>query len=252
MATARRAVEVQNPAQPALPLKKIAKQPTTIEEWVKAKGLYPSYFQVTPEGDLISPPTRDSEQQKIIVVPRMTPKSAEQTQDFFKERREALKEPAEQYAAAKRALQQMMIVYKASPGTVSDNDILIANQQVHDAECILNGLRNMPRSLIVLNEEGDPDTIYTLKDLTLKRHETDRIWDPILQLKTTEYPLEAFWIEAPIPQLEQAQPAPAAADLEAQEAAEEAAPKRPSKPLSAAAIASIKKARAARAAAAAV
>jgi hypothetical protein len=235
-------------AQPGLPLKKIAKQPTTIEEWVKAKGLYPSYFTFTPEGDLISPPTRDSEQQKIIVIPRMTPKSADQIQTFFKTRKEALKEPAEQYAAAKRSLQQMMIAYKAAPGAISENDILIANQQVHDAECILNGLTSMPRSLIDLNV--DTNTVYLVKDLTLKRHETDRIHESILQLVRTEYPLEAFWIEAAAPPLEQAQPAPSAADLEAQEAAGEAAPKRPSKPLSAAAIASIKKARAARAAAA--
>lgn len=237
----------QTRAQPVLPLKKIAKQPTTVDEWVKAKGLYPSYFTFTPEGDLISPPTRDSEQQKIIVVPRMTPKSSEQIQDFFKERKESLKEPAEQYAAAKRALQQMMIAYKAAPGSISDNDILIANQQVHDAECILNGLISIPRSLIDLNVS--PDTRYFVKDLTLKRHEKDRIHEPILQLVRTEYPLEAFWIEAAAPPLEEAPPAPVAADLENQEAAP--APKGPSKPLSAAAIASIKKARAARAAAAA-
>jgi len=248
MATTRRTVTLQNPAQPVLPLKKIAKQPTTIEEWIKAKGLYPSYFTVTPEGDLISPPTRDSEQQKIIVVPRMTPKSSEQIQTFFKERKEALKEPAEQYAAAKRALQQMMIAYKAAPGAVSDNDILVANQQVHDAECILTGLTSMPRAVTVLNEGAN--AAYYVKDLTMKRHETDRVHEPILQLIQMEYPMKAFWIEAAAPPLEQAQPAPSAADLEEQEEQEAATQaKRPSKPLSAAAIASIRKARAARAAA---
>ena len=234
---------------PPLPLKKVAKQPMTIDEWIKAKALYPSYFTVSPEGDLISPPTRDSEQQKIIVVPRMTPKSDEQSQTFFKERREALKEPSEQYAAAKRALQQMMIAYKAAPGAVSDNDILVANQQVHDAECILNGLINMPRSLDQINDEEDAK--YFLKDLTLKRSDKDRIIDPVLRYTRTEYPLEAFWIEAPAPPLEQAQPAPAAADLEAQNQvqANNETPKGPSKPLSIAAIKAIQKARAARAAA---
>lgn len=246
MAT-RRTVAIQNSAQPVLPLKKVAKQPTTIQEWVKAKGLYPSYFQVTPEGDLISPPTRDSEQQKIIVVPRMTPKSSDQIQTFFKERRESLKEPAEQYAAAKRALQQMMIVYKASPGAVSENDILVANQQVHDAECILSGLTSIPRLVTDLND--DINAIYFMKDLTLKRHETDRIHEPILKLDITVYPLDAFWIESATPPLEQAQIAPSAADLEQQEQQDATeTSKRPSKPLSAAAIASIQKARAARAA----
>jgi hypothetical protein len=249
MATTR-TVTNQTPVQPVLPLKKVAKQPTTIEEWIKAKSFYPSYFIVTPEGDLISPPTRDSEQQKIIVIPRMTPKSIEQTQTFFKERREALKEPAEQYAAAKRALQQMMIAYKAAPGAVSEYDILVANQQVHDAECILTGLTSMPRSMNVLNEGAN--ALYYVKDLTLKRHDTDRVYDPILHLERTEYPLEAFWIEAPIPQLEQEQPTLPAADLEQQQANQtnETAPKGPSKPLSAAAIAAIRKARAAQAAAA--
>lgn len=234
---------------PPLPLKKVAKQPTTIEEWIKAKSLYPSYFTVTPEGDLISPPTRDSEQQKIIMVPRMTPKSDEQIQTFFKERREALKEPSEQYAAAKRALQQMMIAYKAAPGAVSDNDILVANQQVHDAECILHGLVSMPRSLVEIND--DEDAKYFLKDLTLKRSDKDRIVEPVLRLNRTEYPLEAFWIEAPAPPLEQAQPAPAAADLEAQNQvqANNEVQKGPTKPLSIAAIKAIQKARAARAAA---
>lgn len=230
-----------------LPLKKVAKQPTTIEEWIKAKGYYPSYFTMTPEGDLISPPTRDSEQQKIIVIPRMTPKSDEQIQTFFKERKEALKEPSEQYASAKRALQQMMIAYKAAPGAVSDNDILIANQQVHDAECILNGLINMPRTLDQIN--GDANASYLLKELTLKRSDTDRVHEPILRLNRTEYPVEAFWIEAALPILEQAQVAPAIAEVEAQQLqANEEVPKGPSKPLSAAAIASIRKARAARAA----
>lgn len=234
---------------PPLPLKKVGKQPTTIEEWIKAKALYPSYFTVSPEGDLISPPTRDSEQQKIIVVPRMTPKSDEQIQTFFKERREALKEPSEQYAAAKRALQQMMIAYKAAPGAVSDNDILIANQQVHDAECIVNGLVSMPRSLDQINDEEDAK--YFLKDLTLKRSDKDRIVEPVLRLNRTEYPLEAFWIEAPAPPLEQTQPSPAAADLEAQNQvqANNEVPKGPAKPLSIAAIKAIQKARAARAAA---
>ncbi len=234
----------------ALPLKKVAKQPTTIEVWIDAKKLYPSYFTVTADGDLVSPPTRDSEQQKIIIVPRMTRKSDEQIQTYVKERKEALKEPSEQYAAAKRALQQMMIVYKASPGAVSENDILVANQQVHDAECILNGLINMPRVVVDLNED---DAGYQMKDLTLKRSDTDKIYEPIAYLGRTEYPLEAFWIESAAPPLEVAEPAPPAADLEQQaQQANEAAAKRPSKPLSIAAIAAIKKARAARAAAAGV
>ena len=66
----------------------------------------------------------------------------------------------------------------------AENDILVANQQVHDAECILNGLMNMPRTVVDLNED---DAGYQMKDLTLKRSDTDKIHEPIAYLERTEF-----------------------------------------------------------------
>ena len=220
-------------------LKGVSKQPLTIEEWAAAKAKYPELFTYTSTGDLKSPATKPSEQDKIIVLPRYVKTTLQEIQEFFTTRLESLKEPEEIYAAAKRALNQLMLVREQDPSAVRIYEVLIANQKVHDAECVLNAMAKSPRNFI--SEEN-------VKSQLLTHDWYDRSVNPerVGIGQYTTFPEAAFWRaaaagestndEAPhAPALSPAlSPAPAALAL---------SPAKPKRQLSGAQIAMINKAR---------
>jgi hypothetical protein len=168
----------------------LPKQPETVEEWAKARAKYPNLFTFTKDGDLVSAPVMPTDQEKIIVAPRIINSKPEQQREFFQRRLESLKEPEETFAAAKRNLQQMMMVYTANPGAVSEYDIVLANQQVHDAECILNSLAKGPRNFTT--ERG-----IVGGQLTHNWYDRSVIPSEVCITEYTTFPPAAFYTTAP-------------------------------------------------------
>jgi hypothetical protein len=166
----------------------VSKQPTTVEEWLKAKVLFPSKFQVSQQGDLLSPPINEGEREIVIGIKPDVPATIEYTQDFFQKRRDALKEPEELTTTAKRALHTVMNDYRK--GLVPVSDVLDANRKTQDAECRLNNLAKLPFS--INNLTG----VLKERDLTLQHYDDRTIAEPVFQAMYTTVPWNAFWMTA--------------------------------------------------------
>jgi hypothetical protein len=152
----------------------IGKQPTTVDEWVRAKTKMPNLFTFTEDGNLVSPPFAPGETEKIIYLPPEERTSTDELKEYFATRATELKEPEEMYAAAKRRLREIIDAYKSGQQTV--HDVIQANNDVHEAECILNAKAKGARH------------IQTYKAL-MERELTMNIYD------TRTFPLNTYVME---------------------------------------------------------
>jgi hypothetical protein len=164
----------------------LSHQPKTVSEWIEAKKTFPEFFTVNEVGDLKSPSIRTGEIDIEIHVEHEIPGTIEHIQAYFNKRREDLKEPEENYTAAKRHLHDMMDAYRQKKVDIAD--VLEANQNVHTAECILNNVVKLPRRY--LSTEGK----YEKKDLTLQHYDIQKLADPVGEVVYTTFPWKAFWM----------------------------------------------------------
>lgn len=175
------------PKEPVLEFKLGFKQPETIQEWVKevqSSALGKQMGSQTPEGDLMYRNPRDSQDVKVIVVPKWSPATSQTTKEFFETRLGEAKEPEERFASARRYLNRAMAAQKA--GQISAADILGIQQQVRDADCEVSRILKMPRSQKLLTnvEEGD---------LTLDWYDRSKEVIPVGQMEFSTFPVRAFW-----------------------------------------------------------
>jgi hypothetical protein len=172
----------------------ILKQPTTIEEWVKAKRLFPSDFGYTENGDLEVPPIASSDIKKIIEIPRYVPGSIEYIQEYFKTRKDELKEPEEKYTIAKRQLHDKMMEYKN--GDISVAEILAFNQNVREEEAKLNFIAKLPRKIRDLKSGLEIENPIE-NELNFDWYRRNPVAEPVLQTTYTRFPVRGFWMPSP-------------------------------------------------------
>jgi hypothetical protein len=167
---------------------KMKQQPLTIEDWVKARIQFPKFFKFTEEGDLEVPAIRPSDTKKIIRFEKYIPATDEYINNFLKNRQNAIIEPEKEYTIAKRRLQELVMMFDPNSDDITIDDILDANEEVKEKECILNELVKMPRNINVsfnLLKEGDLNfDIYAKKTVA----------EPVVQAEYTSFPIEAFWM----------------------------------------------------------
>ncbi len=168
-------------------LREIGKQPTTVDEWMKAKAKLPELFTVTEDGDLVSPSFDTGQEITIYLPPQMSTTNDEQKESFLNRVAE-LAEPEEMYAQAKRRLREVVQAYAS--GQVSAHDVLEANNEVHQADCILNskmkGKRYIQEKINMIS-----------RDLTLNVYDTMNNPQPVFLAEYTLFPWQMFWKEAP-------------------------------------------------------
>jgi hypothetical protein len=196
--------------------KEIGKQPTTVDEWMRAKAKLPSMFTVTADGDLVSPPFGTG-QELTIYLPPQTSTTIDEQKEFYRNRVAELAEPEEMFAQAKRRLREVVQAYAS--GQVTAHDVLEANNEVHQAECILNskmkGKRYIQEKINMIS-----------RDLTLNVYDTMNNPQPVFIEEYTMFPWQMFWKEAPqgeqealpIPAAAAAAPAPQAGGASAKDA----------------------------------
>lgn len=167
---------------------KIKQQPATIEEWAKARQMYPSLFGYTQDGDLQIGPVKTTDQMKVLSLPVYVRSSKEYVDNLLIERSEEIRTPEEEYTIAKRALQKAIQEYNLSEKTEADiSEILNANQEVHDKECILNSKIKMPRH--IRYEEKIKESM-----LTLNLHDKKNVADIVLKVEYNFLPIQYFWM----------------------------------------------------------
>jgi len=166
--------------------KAIRTQPRTVDEWLVAKGKFPSEFTVNQDGDLVSPAIQDGTASSVIELKPEVPASKEHVRTFFTKRLEELKEPEEVYTSAKRHLHEVIQSYRSGQATVSD--VISANQDVHDAECRLSEKAKFPRYSVELTGS------LIESDLTFERYESRPIAERVYSVEYTVFPWQAFWM----------------------------------------------------------
>ena len=166
----------------------IGKQPTTVDEWMNARAKMPHIFTFTEDGNLLSPPFAAGDTEKTIYLPPEEHTSVDELKAYFNTRAAELKEPEEVYAAAKRRLREVIEAYKSGQQTA--HDVVQANADVHEAECILNakakGLRNIEKYDVLMERE-----------LTLNIYDTRTFPVMTYQSEYSVFPWRAFWKKAP-------------------------------------------------------
>jgi hypothetical protein len=173
-------VKVLKPTEQAVSVK-------TEIEWMAQRAKQPCRYGYTPDGNLRTDPLTnycgDVEAGQSIVLATQIRSSAQRLQDAWKAKQESLKEPAKEFAAARRSLQALAQAYTKDPLSVPLADLLAANQRTRDAECVLS--ERMKGRRYVLKEETQ------IKELTFdwyRREKTDCI-----VLKSTVLPLTALY-----------------------------------------------------------
>ena len=161
----------------------IAKQVTTKEEWFEAKLKNPKQFALSPQGDMVT--SSDPGATTIELIPQV-PASIEFILDKLDSRNQKRLEAETRYTTAKRDLFSITKEYRAK--TKSLADVLNANQEVHNAECILNSITKDPRYLITI--EG-----LMGKELFDDQYDTSKIPEPVTSGSYSPFPWSFFWMD---------------------------------------------------------
>ena len=182
--------EVAEVAAPRKTRKKrttVKKQPSTVKEWLEAKLKFPKTYLVSPDGMLISPPSNPGEQEKLIVIEPRLPAPIEFIEGKFKERSDAIKTAEEQFTEARRSLQRTIEAFRK--GMMSASDVVIANQQVKEAETVLMEQAVQPRSIITLGDPAPEVRQIRFENPYLK----NKVSDPVYVLKRSTFPWTYFY-----------------------------------------------------------
>jgi len=165
----------------------VKKQPSTVKEWLEAKVRFPKTYLVSPDGRLISPPSNPGEQEKLIVIEPRIPAPIEFIEGKFKERSDAIKTAEEQFTEARRSLQRTIEAFRK--GMMSASDVVIANQQVKEAETVLMEQAVQPRSIYALGDPTPEVRQIRFENPYLK----NKVSDPVYVLQRTTFPWTYFY-----------------------------------------------------------
>lgn len=173
-----------------------AKQPTTISEWLDAKVKFPHSYGVSPEGMLIAPPSKPGEIEKIFVLEPRLPASKNHIIGQFEKRLEDIKTAQEQFTEARRSLQRTVEAYRQ--GLTTAAEVVIANQQVKEAEAFLIEGTVSPRSIVIA--EPNPEVRQILLE---NQYNVNKFSEPVYCLKRNTFPWTYFYSDANMDTLEE-------------------------------------------------
>lgn len=172
--------------------KYIKKQPNTIEDWAKARKIskFHDIFGYTKDGDLEIGRVLEGDQKKIITLTEYKEASAQFIHNKLNEKKEQIKKAEEDYMIAKRNLQNIMTQYLASDKSGADiAEVLSANQEVHDKECILNTLVKYPRNI-----KGYDTSTLEESVLTLNPYDKKVIVEPLMYIDYSYFSPELLFM----------------------------------------------------------
>jgi hypothetical protein len=196
------------------------RQPKTIDEWLEAKVKFPNSYGVSPEGMLIAPPSKPGDIEKTFVLEPRLPAPKDHIIAEFEKRSAEIKTAEEQFTEARRTLQRTIEAYRQ--GLVTAAEVVIANQQVKEAEAFLIEKAVSPRSIIVV--EPTPEIRQVLLD---DQYAVNKFADPVYCLKRGTFPWTNFYsiptFEAPVKEEAKEQEEEQEEDKALTEAAEAAA-----------------------------
>jgi hypothetical protein len=158
----------------------------TLGDWIDMKKIVPSMGTVTPTGDLYSFPASDGHTAEVIPLRGWQVKSPQEIAEFFTERRSSqqVKDAETAFATAKRNLREVTQSYMNDEAT--KEDVVRANNEVREADIMLNSLIKLPRNMLSLEHMMD-------RDLTLNVEDVNNVFDPVLAAEYTIFPVEGMY-----------------------------------------------------------
>ena len=164
----------------------IEKEPQTADDWFREKLKSPTKYTMTSDGNLLTPKGKVIElNPKVIGTP-------EYTKNQFDERNQKKREAEQSYITAKRELHEIIHTYKNSAKTDTDAAIvMIANQKVHDAECILNSIGKENRYIYTI--EGLRENELHTED----PYNTSKIADDVVAGEYSTFHWKYFFMDKP-------------------------------------------------------
>lgn len=171
---------------PPKKIKLMKVQPKTVDEWLEAKVKYPSSYPISPEGLLISPPSKSGDtEQQIPLNPRRLAEPM-YIKEQFEKRKEEVKQAEEQFTEARRNLYSVVEAFEK--GLASAGDVVLANQQVKDAEAFVIEKATSPRFAYSMKHSPEVRQI-----LMGNRYATNKIPDPVYILERATFPWTNFY-----------------------------------------------------------
>jgi hypothetical protein len=198
--------DLEAPEAPAAPNPTI-KEPKTIDEWIKLRQEQKNKWAIrqhryTADGELLIEPATPEEREVRIPITQYVPAKIQAIQEYFKKRYgEDIKTDEEDYTATKRELQRIMLEYKFGRQTIQD--VIGANEAVHEAECKLAMKTKTPRFLAT-------DIDVLLRELTFNIKDVKKI-EALQRAEYNTFPDEAFWTTSAAAEIQDAAEAAEAA-----------------------------------------
>ena len=162
-------------------------QPVTVNEWLDAKLKYPAIYTVSPNGVLVSPPSKPGESETLIMLEPRVVAPKEYISNEFLKRSEEIKIAEEQFTESRRALHRAVQAYRQ--GLTTAAEVVIANQQTKEMESYLIEKTVAPRSIITLADPTPEVRDVILDNPYLK----NKMADPVYVVKRNTFPWTNFY-----------------------------------------------------------
>lgn len=138
----------------------------TAKDWVARKRSTPNDYGVTPDGDLTTPDGQVIPIQPYVAAP------PELIDERYKARRAEIATAEDVFTNARRELNAVLSEYLLGKATAAD--VVIANQKVHDADCVISQRATGPQFI------ETPDGLMG-RDLNFNVYDTTKLVEPVVQ-----------------------------------------------------------------------
>lgn len=138
----------------------------TVKDWAARKRSTPKEYGVSPDGDLTTPDGQVIPIQPYVAAP------PELVEERYKARRAEIATAEDVFNVARRELNAVLSEYLLGKATAAD--VVIANQKVHDADCVISQRATGPQFI------ETPDGLMG-RDLNFNVYDTAKLVEPVVQ-----------------------------------------------------------------------
>ena len=166
--------------------RKVKTQPRTIEEFYLARGIDPIHFKINSSGDLVAPPVKDGDIEKIFTLPTYRSLTTQEIQHKDAKRREKIAKAENTVQEAQTILRDTLTKFRN--GEVYASDVVIANQDVSEAEKALQSLAWPAKQISMI---GSIDINQIILDAP---YETRKVYTDVYQFKHYPFVLQRAYV----------------------------------------------------------
>lgn len=165
---------------------KVRRQPSTIEEFYAARGKEPNKFTINKNGDLVAPPVKDGDNEKIFTLPTYRALIVDEKRELDAKRRILIGEAEQVVQDAQHVLHDTLAAFRNNEAYASD--VVVANLEVGKAEKALQKKAWPLRNISLL------DAVKTNVLLKDQPYETRTIAHSVYKFSHGPYTLQDIYV----------------------------------------------------------